>query len=96
MFFLTIFSTFLSIIVSLIGPIFAALPSLPPGFSEAMQTFTGYILDGVQILAYFYSKEVLTYIGTCVRIIIGIELFLHAWSICWWVIRKLPFFSVTD
>lgn len=80
----------------MITPIFALLPSFGSEVTTAIGQAVVYLVDGVQLLACFFSPSALSFFGFCIQFIIGVELFIKAWGICWWVIEKIPFFGVQE
>lgn len=87
----------LSLIVTLIISVLPEVAlALPDEAMAAVVTAMDYLTDGVNFLVYILGPTTTSAMAAMLSLVIDIEIFLRAWDLGWWVIKKIPFFNIRE
>lgn len=84
----------LTIFTTLLSPIFAAIPAMPLGVLDALDTLIVHMGNGFGMLIYFLGWDTIRFLGVLFALVFDIEIFIKAWSIVHFVITKIPFLNI--
>ena len=82
--------SFLTMLLSNVG----SIPALPEQVLSIFQTVINYMVTGIDLLGLFIGPTALTFIGVCLDIIIGMNLFYFTYSTVMWFVKKIPFLGI--
>ena len=74
--------TLLKFFITLVANLFSALPSIPTGIIDALDTFLTFVFDNMQAIGFFIPMD------------IGLPLLLLAVGIDNFILRKIPFLNL--
>jgi hypothetical protein len=82
---------FLGVIGGFLKLVFGVLPSIPPmpaWVDTSLDFFTTIILQGVGLVSYLYTPQLMIFLFTTLLVLINFEYVYHS---VLWIVRKLPF-----
>lgn len=86
----------LSLVTSLINLIPLQLPMLPTNITDNLTTATEYLQQGLGFLRFLLGDPCFNALWVLFALIVLLEPFKLAWSLFWFVVKKIPFFGISD
>ena len=83
----------LSLLTSLLSNV-NGVPSIPQSILNVFQTMITYMVSGIDLLGFLVGPTALTFIGVCLDVIIGMNLFYFGYSAVMWFVKKIPFLGI--
>ncbi len=73
-----------------------SLPSFPQSVVDAIATIRQHLVAGIGVLRAFLGDRCLTVLATLFGLILAMNAAYLLYSLVFWVIRKIPMFSVRE
>lgn len=83
----------IKLLTSLLSSV-GSIPALPEQLLSVLSTAMEYILKGIDILTMFLGTTAIAIMGTCLDVIIALNVFYMGYSVVMWFIKKIPFFGI--
>ena len=82
-----------NLITGIIGIIPFEIPSFPSDVSTYLETFKGYIFEGIGFIKFFLPWS---YIVLLLKIVLGILVAIELYKFVMWILRKIPMLGMKD
>lgn len=82
-----------TLVTGIIGLIPFNIPSFPADVSTYLETFKGYIFQGIGFIKFFLPWS---YIVLLLKIVLGIVIALELYKFVMWILRKIPMLNMKD
>lgn len=76
--------------------LFVELPAMPISIFEVFNMLFDYLYMGVGVLASFLGSTCLNFLYLLLQIIVSVNLFYMAWSVVFWILRKIPMLGIEE
>lgn len=81
------------VVLALIAGVLVAMPSIPTSYWSTLSTAVTYIASGIKFLNYFTNTAVVIPLALCCILLHNVYV---AYKVVLWVVKKIPFFGVSD
>lgn len=82
-----------TLVTGIIGIIPFEIPSFPADVATYLETFKGYIFQGIGFVKFFLPWS---YIVVLLKIVLGIIVALELYKFIMWILRKIPMLGMKE